>query len=78
MIPERLQPLLDSVRPLAERFDAAGFKLYLVGGIVRDLLTGSGYEVAEAADGQAGVATAKSERPDLILMDIQLSIHRRL
>ena len=36
MIPERLKPLLESVRPLAERFDAAGFKLYLVGGVVRD------------------------------------------
>ena len=43
-------------------------------GVLRDLLTGSGYEVAEAADGQAGVAKAKSERPDLILMDIQLPI----
>ena len=41
-------------------------------GILRDLLTGSGFEVAEAADGQTGVAKAKSERPDLILMDIQL------
>ena len=41
-------------------------------GVLRDLLTGSGFEVAEAADGQAGVAKAKSERPDLILMDIQL------
>ena len=40
--------------------------------VLRDLLTGSGFEVAEAADGQAGVAKAKSERPDLILMDIQL------
>jgi two-component system, cell cycle response regulator DivK len=38
-------------------------------GVLRDLLTGSGYAVA---DGQAGVAKAKSERPDLILMDIQL------
>jgi two-component system, cell cycle response regulator DivK len=43
-------------------------------GILRDLLTGSGYEVAEAADGGEGVAKAKSERPDLILMDIQLPI----
>src|SRR5438270_11268056 len=43
-------------------------------GILRDLLTGSGYEVAEAADGRDGVAKAKSERPDLILMDIQLPI----
>src|SRR4029077_7422742 len=42
--------------------------------ILRDLLTGSGYEVAEAADGGEGVAKAKSERPDLILMDIQLPI----
>jgi two-component system, cell cycle response regulator DivK len=41
-------------------------------GVLRDLLTGSGFEVAEAADGQAGVAKATSERPDLILMDIQL------
>jgi two-component system, cell cycle response regulator DivK len=41
-------------------------------GVLRDLLTGSGFEVAEAADGQTGVAKAKSERPDLILMDIQL------
>jgi CheY-like chemotaxis protein len=38
-------------------------------GVLRDLLTGSGFEVAEAADGQAGVAKAKSERPDLILME---------
>ena len=40
MIPERLQPVLDEVRPLAERFEAAGHHLYLVGGIVRDLLLG--------------------------------------
>ena len=41
-------------------------------GVLRDLLTGSGYAVAEAADGRDGVAKALSERPDLILMDIQL------
>ena len=40
MIPERLQPILEQVRPLAERFDAAGHRLYLVGGIVRDLVLG--------------------------------------
>ena len=38
MILERLQPILDETRPLAERFAAAGHRLYLVGGIVRDLL----------------------------------------
>ena len=42
--------------------------------ILRDLLVGSGYEVIEAVDGQAGVASAQSERPDLILMDIQLPV----
>jgi two-component system cell cycle response regulator DivK len=41
-------------------------------GVLRTLLTGSGYEMIEAADGQVGVAKAKSEQPDLILMDIQL------
>ena len=43
-------------------------------GILRDLLTGSGYAVAEAADGQAGVEMTRSERPDLVLMDIQLPV----
>src|SRR5215831_20729465 len=41
-------------------------------GVLRDLLTGSGYTVIEAGDGVAGVAKAKSDRPDLILMDIQM------
>jgi poly(A) polymerase len=40
VIPERLTPVLDAVRPLAERFDAAGHRLYLVGGVVRDLVLG--------------------------------------
>jgi two-component system cell cycle response regulator DivK len=43
-------------------------------GVLRDLLSGSGYAVIEAADGQDGVAKATSERPDLILMDIQLPV----
>jgi poly(A) polymerase len=40
VIPERLQPVLDEVRPLAERFGTAGHRTYLVGGSVRDLLLG--------------------------------------
>jgi poly(A) polymerase len=40
VIPDRLNPVLDTVRPLAERFDAAGHRIYLVGGIVRDLVLG--------------------------------------
>jgi two-component system cell cycle response regulator DivK len=40
--------------------------------IVRDLLKRTTYELIEAYDGEAGVATAIEARPDLILMDIQL------
>jgi two-component system cell cycle response regulator DivK len=40
--------------------------------ILRDLLASAGYGYIEAVDGEAGVATAQAERPDLILMDIQL------
>jgi len=43
-------------------------------GVLRDLLTGSGYTVIEAADGEAGVAKARSEHPELILMDIQMPV----
>jgi poly(A) polymerase len=38
VIPDRLHPILDDVRPLAERFAAAGHEIYLVGGIVRDVV----------------------------------------
>ena len=31
-----------------------------------------GYEILSARDGAAGIATAASERPDLILMDLNL------
>ena len=40
--------------------------------ILRDLLTSAGFEVIEAKDGEEGVRAAVAERPDLILMDIQL------
>ena len=42
--------------------------------ILRDLLGSVGYEMIEAGDGEAGIAAAKKERPDLILMDIQLPL----
>ena len=40
--------------------------------IVRDLLSANGYELIEAVTGEEGLAAAERERPDLILMDIQL------
>jgi two-component system cell cycle response regulator DivK len=42
--------------------------------ILRDLLTSEGYRVIEAQDGEEGVRAARDERPDLILMDIQLPL----
>jgi len=40
--------------------------------ILRHLLKSVDYEVIEAMTGEEGVALAERERPDLILMDIQL------
>jgi two-component system cell cycle response regulator DivK len=40
--------------------------------IVRDLLGSRGYRVVEAHDGEEALTLAERERPDLILMDIQL------
>ena len=40
--------------------------------IVRDLLRRTSYRLIEAPDGESGMAVAREQRPDLILMDIQL------
>jgi two-component system cell cycle response regulator DivK len=40
--------------------------------IVRDLLRRTSYRLIEAPDGESGVALALTERPDLVLMDVQL------
>jgi len=40
--------------------------------ILRDLLTSADFEVIEAEDGEAGLAAAAADKPDLILMDVQL------
>ena len=40
--------------------------------IVGYLLASAGFEMIEAVTGEEGVAAAERERPDLILMDIQL------
>jgi poly(A) polymerase len=47
VIPERLKPILHQVEPLAERFEAAGFRVYLVGGIVRDLVLGRSTDASD-------------------------------
>jgi poly(A) polymerase len=40
VLPDRLQPLVEEVRPLAGMFSEAGHHLYLVGGVVRDAVLG--------------------------------------
>jgi two-component system, cell cycle response regulator DivK len=40
--------------------------------ILRDLLGSAGYNLVEAADGEQALAAYAKQRPDLILMDIQL------
>jgi two-component system cell cycle response regulator DivK len=42
--------------------------------ILRDLLSGVGFQIVEAEDGEQGVTAAEAQRPDLILMDIQMPI----
>ena len=40
--------------------------------ILRDLLTAQGFDLVEAHDGSSAHGIAAAEKPDLILMDIQL------
>jgi two-component system cell cycle response regulator DivK len=42
--------------------------------IIRDTLAGSDYQITEAENGEEALAAAAKERPDLILMGIQLPI----
>jgi two-component system cell cycle response regulator DivK len=42
--------------------------------IVRDLLTATDYEVTEAENGEEALTAVARQRPDLILMDIQLPV----
>jgi two-component system, cell cycle response regulator DivK len=40
--------------------------------IVRDLLRHAGFEVIEVGDGEQALTATAAQRPDVILMDIQL------
>ncbi|MBM4140070.1 MAG: response regulator [Nitrospira sp.] len=42
--------------------------------LFRSLLNSQGYETIEARDGEEGVRLAKYQKPDLILMDIQMPV----
>jgi DNA-binding response OmpR family regulator len=47
--------------------DEAPLRMALV-----DALRGEGFDVLEAADGDAGLKTALSQAPDLVLLDVML------
>jgi CheY-like chemotaxis protein len=42
--------------------------------LLKDLLEYHGFEILEAANGEEGIAVARKERPDLILMDLQMPV----
>src|SRR6201984_2910862 len=42
--------------------------------IIRDMLAPTDYEITEAENGEEALAAVAKQRPDLILMDIQLPI----
>jgi CheY-like chemotaxis protein len=42
--------------------------------LVKDVLKFHGHEIIEAADGKSGVEMAKTYKPDLILMDLQMPV----
>jgi len=42
--------------------------------LLRDILSVHGYEIIEAGNGEEGVKKAGEEKPDLILMDIQMPV----
>ncbi len=70
MIPERFRPVVEEVAPLAERFVAAGKRVYLVGGIVRDGFVGRpGGGPAFGPDSDVDLTT--DARPDEIEAIVQ-------
>jgi two-component system cell cycle response regulator DivK len=42
--------------------------------ILRDMLASAGYDISEAENGEEALAAVAKQRPDLILMDIQLPV----
>ncbi len=42
--------------------------------IIRDMLSATDYQIMEAENGEEALAAVAKERPDLILMDIQMPI----
>jgi poly(A) polymerase len=64
VIPDRFRPVLIESKPLTERFQQAGHRLYLVGGSVRDLILGASAEPDAATEFDLDFTT--TARPDEI------------
>lgn len=64
VFPNRLKPLVEATTDLAERFEQAGYSLYLVGGSVRDAIV-AGEEAEPALEVGHGPRSAEPEEPDL-------------
>ncbi len=60
VIPERARPIIERVQPFADRFSDAGYKLFLVGGVVRDLF------VPEVATGHEDIDLTTDASPDVV------------
>lgn len=41
--------------------------------LITSLLETNGFEVVSAADGESGIELARSEQPDVVLLDIELA-----
>ncbi len=42
--------------------------------LIRDILTYHGYEIIEAENGEEAVRIAREQKPDLIIMDLQMPV----
>ena len=70
MIPPRFAPVLEEMAPLAARFRAAGHRLYLVGGTVRDLLLATDDSVKQSTMDFDATTTAHPEDIKRIISDV--------
>ena len=71
MIPARFTPIFEEMAPLATRFRAAGHRLFLVGGTVRDLLLAGSSDapISDSMDFDA-TTTARPDEIKTIVADI--------
>lgn len=70
-VPERLRPVLQVTQPIAERFQAAGKRIFLVGGPVRDGIAGRPGGVAPDSDVDIDLTTdATPDEIEALVTDI--------